>query len=395
MAPMNATSALTSQPLRTLFLLATLLAATACAGGAPPAACGQPGQWLAADPAAAPLEAAPLLERMAHQQAVLLGEAHDSAEDHRWQLHTLAQLQARQPKIAIGFEMFPRRLQGVLDQWVAGKLSEREFLQRAEWDKVWGFPARDYLPLFHFARMHRIPMLALNVERELSEAVRKQGWDAVPDSQREGVGRPAAPTPDYLKELRTVFEHHPDRDKDAQAFDRFVAAQTLWDRAMAEGVAAQLKRQPDGLVVAVLGAGHVRHGYGLKHQLEALGIARVGMLLTWPQELPCAELPRGMADAVQIVRAPPDQPVRIGVAVAPGKEDGKGLRIAEVATDSIAARAGLKKDDVIVAVAGRPARSLQTLRNAVQEQPPGTLLPLTVKRGDAELEIVARFPAEP
>lgn len=371
------------------------LFAASCAGGATPAACGQPGQWLAAEAAPRQIDATGLIDRMARQQAVLLGESHDSAEDHRWQLHTLAQLQARQPKLAIGLEMFPRRLQGVLDEWVAGKLAEREFLRRAEWDQVWGYAARDYLPLFHFARMHRIPMLALNVERELAEAVGKQGWDGVPENRREGVGRPAAPTSAYLKELRAVFAHHPERDKDAKAFDRFVEAQTLWDRAMAEGVAAQLKRQPDGLVVAILGAGHVRHGHGLKHQLEALGIPRVGMLLTWPQDLPCAELSPGLADAVQIVQPPPGQPLRIGVAVAPGKGDGKGLRLAEVAADSIAARAGLRQDDVIVAVAGRPARGLQSLRNTVQEQPPGTWLPLTVRRGDAELEIVLRFPAEP
>jgi uncharacterized iron-regulated protein len=384
--------------MRLIALLAALLPilTASCAGGPAQAACGQPGQWLAADPAApTPLEAAALIDRMAQQQAVLLGEAHDSAEDHRWQLHTLAQLQGRQPRIAIGFEMFPRRLQGALDQWVAGKLSEREFLQRTEWDKVWGFAARDYLPLFHFARMHRIPMLALNVERELTEAVGKQGWDAVPESRKEGVSRPAAPTPEYLQELRTVFAHHPERDKNPQAFDRFVEAQTLWDRAMAEAVAAHLQREPDALVVAILGAGHVRQGHGLAHQLKALGVARVGALLTWPQDENCNTIPRGMADAVQIVRPPPGQPVRIGIAIAPGKGDGTGLHVDEVAAGSIAARAGLKAGDTIVAVAGRPARNLQQLRNAIQEQPPGTWLPLTVKRGEAEIEIVARFPAEP
>jgi hypothetical protein len=316
-------------------------------------------------------------------------------------------LQARQPRLAIGFEMFPRRLQGVLDQWVAGQLGEREFLRRVEWDTVWGFPASDYLPLFHFARMQRIPMLALNVERELSEAVGKQGWEAIPENRREGVSRPAPPSADYLKTLREIFAHHPERNKDGQdakdtkdaqdpkAFDRFVEAQTLWDRAMAEGIAAHLRRQPDALVVAILGAGHVRQGHGLAHQLKALGIGRVGALLTWPREAGCAALPVGMADAVRIVEPPPGQPVRIGVAIAPGKTDNQGLRVAEVTTGGIADQAGIKAGDRIIAIAGRPARNLQLLRNAVQEQPPGTWLPLRVKRGETELELVARFPAEP
>jgi uncharacterized iron-regulated protein len=367
--------------MRPLLLAAALLPLpSACAGDPAQAGCGQPGEWRAPEPAAAPLPAAALIDDLARRQAVLLGEAHDSAEDHRWQLHTLAQLHARQPHLAIGFEMFPRRLQGVLDQWVAGTLAEREFLERAEWDKVWGFAARDYLPLFHFARMHRLPMLALNVERELTDAVGKQGWDAVPDSRREGVGRPAAPTPEYRKELRAVFDHHPERDKGLQTFERFVAAQTLWDRAMAEAVAAHLKRQPDALVVAILGAGHVRHGHGVAHQLKALGIERVGALLTWPRAESCAAIPRGLADALLIVQPPPEQPRRIGVAIAPDQAPGEGLRVAEVTPGGIA---------------GRPARGLQSLRNAVQNQAPGTWLPLLVRRGDAETEIVARFPAAP
>ncbi len=382
--------------MRPLLLAAALLPLlTACAGDPAQAGCGQPGEWRAATPAAAPLPAAALIDDMARRQAVLLGEAHDSAEDHRWQLHTLAQLHARQPRLAIGFEMFPRRLQGVLDQWVAGALTEREFLERAEWEAVWGFAARDYLPLFHFARMHRLPMLALNVERELTDAVGRQGWDAVPESRREGVSRPAAPAPEYRRELRAVFDHHPEKDKDPLAFARFVEAQTLWDRAMAEGIAAHLRGRPDALVVAILGAGHVRHGHGVAHQLKALGVERVGALLTWPRAESCAAIPPGLADALLVVQPPPEKPLRIGVSIVSGKAAEPGLRVAEVAPGGIAEQAGIKAGDLIVAVAGQPARRLQTLRNAVQNQPPGTWLPLRLKRGDAEIELVARFPAAP
>ena len=72
-------------------------AAALCAPDQPP------GQWLAPT-AAAPrlLPAAELLGWMAEAQAVLLGERHDSAEDHRWQLQVLAQLHARRPALALG-----------------------------------------------------------------------------------------------------------------------------------------------------------------------------------------------------------------------------------------------------------------------------------------------------
>lgn len=374
-----------------IIVLMMLPLSAACSGPQPAAdPCGQPGQWvIPTDDRAQPAEARALIERMARQQVVLLGEAHDSAEDHRWQLHTLAQLHALQPKLAVGFEMFPRRLQPVLDQWVAGALSEAEFLQRSEWEKVWGFDAQMYLPLFHFARMNRIPMLALNVERSLIEAVGKQGWEAVPEAQKEGVSKPAAPPEAYRRALRTVFDHHPSKGRADASFGRFVESQTTWDRAMAEAIAAHLRQVPDALVVGIVGAGHVRHGHGIAHQLKDLGIANTGWLLTWAYTASCRGLGKSYADALYLVAVPQTNPPRLGVATM---QTDDGLRITQVTAGSIAEAAGLKSGDVILAVAGRPAQSILVLRSAVQRQMPGTWLPLKIRRGDKEMEIVARFP---
>jgi uncharacterized iron-regulated protein len=115
---------------------------------------------------------------------VLLGEQHDEPDHHQWQLQTLSALHAVRPVTAIGFESFPRRIQPVLDAWVAGELSPKQFLERSEWEKVWSFPAELYMPIFEFARVNRIPMVALNVERSLTKAVSDKGWDAVPDAQK-------------------------------------------------------------------------------------------------------------------------------------------------------------------------------------------------------------------
>jgi uncharacterized iron-regulated protein len=386
-------------PMRLLVTAATLLltlSAASCFGAQlVPVACGQAGEWLAPDAVQArSIQPGTLLERMARQSVVLLGEAHDSAEDHRWQLHTLTQLYGQQPRLAIGFEMFPRRVQPVLDQWVAGALSEDEFLKRAEWDKVWGFNTRDYLPLFHFARMNRIPMLALNIERSLIEAVGKLGWNAVPEAQKEGVTRPAAPSVAYRKELRAVFDHHPVKERgkgeETSAFPRFIESQTAWDRAMAQVMADYLQKLPGALVVGIMGAGHVRNGHGVVHQLKDLGIDQVGALLTWDRAESCANLGKGYADALYLVEQPKTNPPRLGVAT---EQDKDGLRITTVTPGSIAESAGLKSGDVIVEAAGLPAKSIMMLRAAVQRQASGTWLPLKIRRDSSELEIVARFPA--
>lgn len=392
-------------PMRKLVitLLIGLLALTARLAGAA-GSCGQAGQFLAppaspADSTPTPLAPDKLLERLPRNQVVLLGETHDRADDHRWQLMMLTALQQRQPKLAIGFEMFPRRLQPVLDRWVAGQMSEAEFLKQVEWDEVWKFDPQFYLPLFRYARQYRLPMLALNVEHDLVTQVRKTGLDAVPESRREGVGRPAPASPAYRAELQAIFDIHPATQENlkdrAIQFSHFVEAQTLWDRAMAEGIARFLQSHPDTLVVGIVGAGHVRSGYGVPHQLRALGVGSIANLLTLPSDHDCSKIPPGLADAVFVIPPQPEQtaglPPRLGVIL--GEAEG-GVRIKTVMPRSLAQRSGLLDGDVIVQAAGNKVKQIEEVRSYVYRQPAGTHLPLLIRRGKASLEVVVRFPPE-
>lgn len=253
-----------------------------------------PAAWLRLDgERAAAVAHGALIAEVAGRDVVLLGERHEEADHHRWQLHTLAALHAQRPRMAIGFEVFPRRVQPVLDRWVAGELTAQQFLAEVQWEKVWNLSAELYLPLFEFARLHRIPMLALNVERSLTKEVSAQGWDAVPESEREGVSRPAPAPQAYVDELARVHKEH----KAAGSLANFVAAQQTWDRAMAQALAA---RAGDALAVGIIGSGHLRHGHGVALQLRDLGVKRVATLL--PVEAArCSELVPGLADAVFVL----------------------------------------------------------------------------------------------
>ncbi|MCK7515243.1 MAG: ChaN family lipoprotein [Desulfobacterales bacterium] len=89
-----------------------------------PACSPAPGPRLDADGVRPGAPPAPLVAAMAQREAVLLGEQHDDADHHRWQLQMLAALHAQRPNMVIGFEMFPRRVQPALDRWVAGELHD-------------------------------------------------------------------------------------------------------------------------------------------------------------------------------------------------------------------------------------------------------------------------------
>jgi uncharacterized iron-regulated protein len=232
--------------------------------------------------------------RLVRHAVVLLGETHDNVEHHRWQLHTIAALHALKPDLALGFEMFPRRVQPVLTRWTDGELSEAAFLAQVEWQRVWGFEPALYLPLFHFARTHRLPMLALNIERESQK--RFAADPATPLSEREGVGDPMPASAAYRARLLPWFQQGPmggpDLDAGSPRFARFVRAQQFWDRAMAEAIAACRGR----LVVGIMGRGHVEYGDGVAFQLAALGVKDVATALPWPADAPVPEAHPAIAD---------------------------------------------------------------------------------------------------
>lgn len=396
------------QILPSLLGAALLALGAGLATAAPPApkaadACAETSRWVLAGgkrlQAAPP--AAPLGEALA-SEVVLLGEQHDQEDHHRWQLQVLAALHAQRPDLVIGFEMFPRRLQPVLDRWVNGELSAREFITQSEWEQVWNFPPQLYMPLFEFARLNRIPMLALNVDAKLTRAIADKGWQGVPAAEREGVGRPAAPQPAYRDLLRELHRSHlagrRQAGKPDNSFENFLDAQLAWDRAMAEALAARLgpaggPRRP--LVVGVMGSGHINFDHGVPHQLRDLGVKKVTTLLPVSGREACAALPPGIADAVFVLPERPaasPEPPRLGVTL---EDQGKGVRIAQLNPGSLAERYGLKAGDRIVELAGRAPGSSAEVSAAIRRQPPGTWLPFKVARKDGEVEIVVRFPPQP
>lgn len=198
-------------------------------------------------------------EKLRAARVIYVGEEHPNPHDHAAEIEVLERAYAADPSVGLGLEMLPRTYQGSLDAFVAGTLDEDGFLKAVAWDKTWGYPWGLYKPLLEFCRAHKLPAYALNAPRELAHAVAKNGLDGLTPAEKAELPEMQPGPPKHREMVREAFAEHPHGKFDEAKFERFYAAQLVWDETMATTVAAALKAPgAPARIVVVAGEGHTR-----------------------------------------------------------------------------------------------------------------------------------------
>ncbi|MBP5977169.1 ChaN family lipoprotein [Brasilonema sp. CT11] len=198
---------------------------------------------------------------------VYLGEIHDNSQDHKRQLEILQKLYNQNPNIAIAMEMFQRPLQDVVNQYLAGKLTEEELVEKSEYEKRWGFPWENYAPIIKFAKEKRLSVIALSTPSEISRKVAQQGLEGLTPSERKFIpplSEIKTDNEEYRQKLQSVFQQHQAANHGNSAdVEKFFQAQVVWDETMADGIAQFVKGHQNYQVIVLAGRGHIIYGYGI------------------------------------------------------------------------------------------------------------------------------------
>ena len=357
------------------------------------ALCQTPGDWLIPDNAQVlKTTNSTVFEKIENVDFVLLGEQHDQAQHHRWQMQMLSGLVAHRDKIAIGLEMLPKTSQPALDAWVDGQLSLTEFLVQANWYETWRFDVELYMPILNFARENQVPLYALNIPRKVISQISASGWD----SNMSDTAKPAPASQTYKSMLKEVFQYHDGSDDKQLEF--FIQAQLMWDRAFAKGL-KEAKDETSRLVVGIIGSGHLTYGHGVEHQLNSIGEYDIVTWIPTNTGLACTSLElinhngELIADAVFITPKSviKDTKHKLGLFLLDGED---GIVVGDVLADSIANKSGFQTNDIIVAAAGKPVKTSGELIAIIQNQTPGYWLPIKIKRNEELKELLARIPPQ-
>lgn len=208
-----------------------------------------------------------LLIELGSADVVFLGEYHDDPATHVLQKAILVGLfVAREGEVALSMEQFERDVQDVLDSYLAGKISEEDFLKQS---RPWPNYDPDYRQMIEFAKRHQIPVVAANIPRPLASRIAKQGFDAAwvgytPEERRFIAERTTAPQDLYyylFKKTMGVGVHGGMEMPEAMLYQVY-QAQCIKDDTMAESIARERAAEPGKLVVHTNGSFHCDYRQG-------------------------------------------------------------------------------------------------------------------------------------
>jgi uncharacterized iron-regulated protein len=229
-------------------------------------------------------EVADVMEQLAAANVVYLGETHSSAADHAAQLDIIEALHQRNADVAIAMEMFQQPFQTVLDEYLAGTISEAELRERSQYDQRWGFPWEYYAPMLRYAQTHDIPVIALNVPTEITRRVAEKGLGSLTARDRQyipPVDEIDLSDADYRAMMLEIYKNFHSGHGAGTSFERFFLAQVLWDETMAAGVVNFLQENPSHQVIVLAGQGHIAYDYGIPNRVARRLNARPDLVPDW------------------------------------------------------------------------------------------------------------------
>ena len=314
---------------------------------------------------------------------IYIGEKHDQFAHHMNQLKVIKKIHEAGYQLAVGMEMFQKPFQQIVDDYLAGRIDEYTFLKKAEYFSRWRYDFNLYKPIIDYLKQEGIPLVALNIEGNLTRKVAREGMYDLSDKQKKQLPSDMNFSNEtYRNDLNKVFVVH-NKQEDLQDFNYFLQAQMLWDEGMAESAHRFLTNHPELKMVILAGNGHIRHKYGIPDRLYRRSHEPFAVVV---QD---EEIEEGVADYILLTtelngKVSP----KLGVMV---EEKDQRLVIKGVSQNGPAKKAGLQEGDVIKTFSGQPIKSLADLKLELFYSKMGSKVKIQVKRTDKTYEKVIKL----
>ena len=246
-----------------------------------------------------------VIAAMGRHRVVFIGETHDDPTGHMLEVELLegaydaygapgSNRGAPRP-IALSLESFQRDVQSILDEYLAGLITENAFRTDS---RAWPRYETDYRPLIEFSKKNGLAVIAANAPRRYTNRVARNGRESLYDLSPEALAS-LAPQPygqaseeyrnQWIQAISEVMKeegmkcglpipepeqgdepvHAPAPVGSHDNMGNQLHSQVLWDATMAYWIADYLAQEEDALVLHLAGSFHVARGTGAPEHLEA------------------------------------------------------------------------------------------------------------------------------
>lgn len=220
-----------------------------------------------------------MMSRASTADVVFFGERHDDPETHFLEFAVLEALGQRHSRVILSLEMFERDVQDDLDRYLAGGLSEAEFLATS---RPWPRYATDYRGMVQLARARGWRVIAANIPRPVASAISRRGMralDTLTTMERTHAAASLSCTNEtaYYRRFAAEMGGHSgaaamsatDSVAAKATLLRFYEAQCSKDETMAESIAREMLAAGRGIpVLHVNGAFHSDFGQGTAERVR-------------------------------------------------------------------------------------------------------------------------------
>jgi len=216
-----------------------------------------------------------IVKAMAANDAVFLGEQHDDPVAHAIEAELFRRAVATyspQRKVALSLEMFERDVQIVVDEYLAGLITEQHFLSSS---RPWANYKTDYRPLVELAKEKYLDVIAANAPRRYVNMVSRNGRDSLNALSKQAKDWIAPlpysePSDAYKTKFNALMSSNsgePAARMSPNASANLIYSQSLWDATMGNSVANYLSKNKGALVVHLNGGFHTESRLGTIEQL--------------------------------------------------------------------------------------------------------------------------------
>ncbi len=335
-----------------------------------------------------------VIETLAASRIIYAGEVHDSLEDHKVQLKILKGLVARFPgQVVVGMEMFRRSSQAVLDQWIKGDGDEKVFLKR--WYEDWSHNDAYYRALLDYIKAEKIPLIALRPTSEMAFKMRASGMAGLSENDKKKLPEIDDNDLHHRTAVNAIFQGH--GPGASEQFESFYQMMLFWEETMSETIADYLS-SPEGKdkkMMVMAGGFHVGYGFGLPRRTFRRLPVPYQIVIPHAQNFPdemkmldvkAPNLPLQLADFVWGV----SYQVRLGIMM---DQFQAGVQVSDVFPDSPAAKAGIKKGDIVSHMDDVTIHERFDIIYYLQSKKPGDRIKIKLIRNGKSIETEALMTA--